>query len=50
MVFIVQVQNTFHELEESNVVCPYMSDALMHISKACQAFEAKESAPTIAGS
>ncbi|XP_071701582.1 exocyst complex component SEC5A-like [Rutidosis leptorrhynchoides] len=43
-----KVQSTFHELEESNVICPYMSDALIHMSKACQVFEVKEAAPTIA--
>ncbi|KAI7747047.1 hypothetical protein M8C21_025233, partial [Ambrosia artemisiifolia] len=43
-----KVQNTFLELEETNVICPYMSDAIMDISKACQAFDAKEAAPTIA--
>ncbi|KVI01640.1 hypothetical protein Ccrd_020082 [Cynara cardunculus var. scolymus] len=48
LVSLVQVQNSFHDLEESNVLFPYMSDAIMDISKACQAFEAKEAAPTIA--
>ncbi|KAK9073222.1 hypothetical protein SSX86_007546 [Deinandra increscens subsp. villosa] len=43
-----KVQNTFLELEESNVICPYLSDAIMDISKACQTFDAKEAAPTIA--
>ncbi|KAD3066379.1 hypothetical protein R6Q59_019445 [Mikania micrantha] len=43
-----KVQNTFLELEESNVICPYMTDAIMDISKACQTFDAKEAAPTIA--
>ncbi|KAA8546559.1 hypothetical protein F0562_002702 [Nyssa sinensis] len=43
-----KVHNTFGELEESNILCPYMSDAIKEISKACQAFEAKESAPPIA--
>ncbi|KAM0035591.1 putative exocyst complex component EXOC2/Sec5 [Helianthus debilis subsp. tardiflorus] len=43
-----KVQNTFLELEEANVICPYMSDAIMDISKACQAFDAKEAAPTSA--
>ncbi|MFS7912430.1 putative exocyst complex component EXOC2/Sec5 [Helianthus anomalus] len=45
-----RVQNTFLELEEANVICPYMSDAIMDISKACQAFDAKEAAPASAGS
>lgn len=44
-----QVQNTFRDLEESNILCPYMSDAIKEISKACRAFEAKESAPPVAG-
>ncbi|KAL7588543.1 hypothetical protein Lser_V15G38145 [Lactuca serriola] len=43
-----KVQGSFNDLEESNVLFPYMSDAIMDISKACQAFEAKEAAPTIA--
>lgn len=45
----VQVQSTLLELEESNVICPYMTDALMDISNACHTFDAKEAAPTIAG-
>ncbi|KAI3496105.1 hypothetical protein L1887_38455 [Cichorium endivia] len=43
-----KVQGSFNDLEESNVLFPYMSDAIMDISKACQAFEAKEAAPIIA--
>ncbi|WMV57267.1 hypothetical protein MTR67_050652 [Solanum verrucosum] len=43
-----EVQNTFRDLEESNILCPYMSDAIKEISKACRAFEAKESAPPVA--
>ncbi|KAM7511220.1 hypothetical protein LguiB_010095 [Lonicera macranthoides] len=43
-----KVQSTFHDLEESNILHPYMSDAIRDISKACQAFEAKEAAPPIA--
>ncbi|XP_016514565.2 exocyst complex component SEC5A-like [Nicotiana tabacum] len=43
-----EVQNTFRDLEESNILCPYMNDAIKEISKACQAFEAKESAPPVA--
>ncbi|KAI3724848.1 hypothetical protein L1987_64615 [Smallanthus sonchifolius] len=43
-----KVQNTFLELEESNVICSYMTDAIMDVSKACQAFDTKEAAPTIA--
>ncbi|KAK2979573.1 hypothetical protein RJ640_020065 [Escallonia rubra] len=44
-----KVHSTFNDLEESNILCPYMSDAIEEISKACQAFEAKESAPPVAG-
>lgn len=43
-----KVHNTFRDLEESNILRPYMSDAIKEISKACQAFEAKELAPQIA--
>lgn len=45
----MQVHNTFRDLEESNILRPYMSDAIKDISKACLAFEVKESAPQIAG-
>uniref|UniRef100_P0DXK0 Exocyst complex component SEC5A n=1 Tax=Nicotiana benthamiana TaxID=4100 RepID=SEC5A_NICBE len=43
-----KVHNAFGDLEESNILCSYMSDAIKEISKACQAFEAKESAPSVA--
>ncbi|KAJ8539404.1 hypothetical protein K7X08_013656 [Anisodus acutangulus] len=43
-----EVQNTFRDLEESNILCPYMSDSIKEITKACHAFEAKESAPPVA--
>ncbi|XP_059631609.1 exocyst complex component SEC5A-like isoform X2 [Cornus florida] len=43
-----KVQNTFREFEELNILRPYMSNAIKEISKACQAFEAKESAPPVA--
>ncbi|TYH82862.1 hypothetical protein ES332_D02G090900v1 [Gossypium tomentosum] len=43
----VKVLNAFHDLEESSLQS-YMSDAINEISKACVAFEAKESAPPIA--
>ena len=46
---LLQVHNTFHDLEESNILQSYMSDAIKEISKACQAFEVKESAPSTAG-
>ncbi|KAJ0026423.1 hypothetical protein Pint_07940 [Pistacia integerrima] len=42
------VHNTFRDLEESNILRSYMSDGIKEISKACQALEAKESAPPIA--
>ncbi|XP_061971233.1 exocyst complex component SEC5B-like isoform X2 [Populus nigra] len=41
-----KVHNTFRDLEESNILRSYMSDAIKEISKACQAFEVKESAPS----
>ncbi|OVA06363.1 hypothetical protein BVC80_8885g11 [Macleaya cordata] len=41
----VKVHNTFRDLEESNILCPFMSDAIKDISRACQAIEGKESAP-----
>ncbi|KAI7746115.1 hypothetical protein M8C21_031836 [Ambrosia artemisiifolia] len=43
-----KVHNTFLDLGESNILRPYMSDAITDISKACEAFEAKEAAPTVA--
>ncbi|KAL3845429.1 hypothetical protein ACJIZ3_002832 [Penstemon smallii] len=43
-----KIHNTFRDLEESNILCPYMSDSIKEISRAIQAFEAKESAPPIA--
>ena len=46
---LVQVVNTFRDLEETNILRSYMSDAVKEISKACQAFEVKESAPPTAG-
>lgn len=47
--YFLQVCNTFRDLEESNILQPYMRDAIIEISKACEAFEVKESAPSIAG-
>ncbi|KAJ6930922.1 hypothetical protein NC652_014440 [Populus alba x Populus x berolinensis] len=43
-----KVHNTFRDLEKSNILWSYMSDAIKEISKACQAFEVKESAPSTA--
>uniref|UniRef100_A0A2N9EBD5 Exocyst complex component SEC5 n=2 Tax=Fagus sylvatica TaxID=28930 RepID=A0A2N9EBD5_FAGSY len=47
-VYEVKVVNTFRDLEESNILRSYMSGAIKEISKACQAFEVKESAPPTA--
>ncbi|XVF64346.1 hypothetical protein PTKIN_Ptkin09bG0162100 [Pterospermum kingtungense] len=44
----VKVLNTFRNLEETNLLQSYMSDAIKEICKACLAFEAKESAPPVA--
>ncbi|GAU15950.1 hypothetical protein TSUD_41730 [Trifolium subterraneum] len=44
----VKVTNIFHDLEESNVLRSYMSDAIEDISKACAALELKEAAPPVA--
>ncbi|ONK55243.1 uncharacterized protein A4U43_UnF5970 [Asparagus officinalis] len=44
----VKVHSTFRDFEESNILCPYMSDAIKEIAKACLALEGKESAPPIA--
>ncbi|KAK7270381.1 hypothetical protein RIF29_23471 [Crotalaria pallida] len=44
----VKVTNVFRDLEESNVLHSYMSDAIEDISKACVALELKEAAPQIA--
>ncbi|KAI3770571.1 hypothetical protein L6452_01709 [Arctium lappa] len=43
-----KVHNTFLDLEESNILHPYMNDAITAVSKACEAFEAKEAAPSVA--
>ncbi|XP_031389496.1 exocyst complex component SEC5A-like isoform X2 [Punica granatum] len=43
-----KVHSTFRDLEESNILRPYMNDCIKEISKACQAFEVKESAPSVA--
>lgn len=44
----VKVTNIFGDLEESNILRSYMSDAIEDILKACLAFEVKEAAPSIA--
>ncbi|XP_062089839.1 exocyst complex component SEC5A-like [Humulus lupulus] len=43
-----KVHSTFHDLEESNILRSFMSGAIKEITKACQAFEVKESAPLVA--
>ncbi|XP_042010257.1 exocyst complex component SEC5B-like [Salvia splendens] len=40
-----KVLGTFRELEESNILSSHMNDAVKEVSRAGQAFEAKESAP-----
>ncbi|GAB2270641.1 Exocyst complex component S5A [Dionaea muscipula] len=47
-IYEVKVLNIFQEFEESNILRPYMSDAIKEIARACQALEVKESAPPIA--
>ena len=44
-----QVLGTFRDLEESNILSPHMNDAVKEVCMAGQAFEAKESAPPVAG-
>ncbi|CAI9763958.1 unnamed protein product [Fraxinus pennsylvanica] len=43
-----KVLNTFRDLEESNILRHYISDAINEISRVRQAFEVKESVPPIA--
>ncbi|KAL8171929.1 LOW QUALITY PROTEIN: hypothetical protein V2J09_023733 [Rumex salicifolius] len=43
-----KVLHTFQDFEESNILRPYMSDAIKDISRACKSLEAKESAPPLA--
>lgn len=47
-VYESKVLNTFRNLEECNVLRPSMIDSIKELSKACQAFETKESAPLVA--
>ncbi|GLJ54776.1 hypothetical protein SUGI_1176620 [Cryptomeria japonica] len=47
-VYDTKAQNTFQEFEESNVLRPYMREAIKEISKACTAFEGKDCAPITA--
>ncbi|XP_008781410.1 exocyst complex component SEC5A-like isoform X2 [Phoenix dactylifera] len=46
--FEVKVLNTFRDFEESNILRPFMSDAIREIAKTCQSLEGKESAPSTA--
>ncbi|CAL9193176.1 unnamed protein product [Musa hybrid cultivar] len=46
--FEAKVQSTFRDFDESNILRPYMSDAIKEIAKACQTLESKESAPSSA--
>ncbi|KAH0938623.1 LOW QUALITY PROTEIN: hypothetical protein HID58_006084 [Brassica napus] len=39
------VNNTFCDFDESCILRPFMSNAIQEVSKACQAFEAKDSVP-----
>ncbi|WOL15535.1 exocyst complex component SEC5B isoform X2 [Canna indica] len=43
--FQSKVQNSFRDFDESNILRPYMSDAIKEIVKTCQTLEGKESAP-----
>ncbi|XP_042063978.1 exocyst complex component SEC5A-like [Salvia splendens] len=43
-----KVLGTFRDLEESNILSAHMNDAVKEVSRAGQAFEAKESAPPVA--
>ncbi|CAA7400277.1 unnamed protein product [Spirodela intermedia] len=40
-----KVHTTFRDFQESNVLRPYMSNAIKEVAKACQSIEVKESAP-----
>ncbi|ESQ27435.1 hypothetical protein EUTSA_v10018046mg [Eutrema salsugineum] len=44
-VYEEKVHSTFCDFDESCILRRFMSDAINEVSKACQAFEAKESAP-----
>ncbi|KAK9134469.1 hypothetical protein Syun_013799 [Stephania yunnanensis] len=44
----VKVHSTFRDLEETNILLPYMSDAIKEIFRACEAIEGKESSPPTA--
>ncbi|XP_068658411.1 exocyst complex component SEC5A-like [Aristolochia californica] len=44
-IFEVKVHHTFRDLEESNILSPFMSNAIKEISKACQVIEGKDAGP-----
>ncbi|WZZ33853.1 hypothetical protein YC2023_017254 [Brassica napus] len=44
-VYEAKVNNTFCDFDESCILRPFMSNAIQAVSKACQAFEAKDSVP-----
>ncbi|KAG1331062.1 putative plastid-lipid-associated protein 7, chloroplastic [Cocos nucifera] len=46
--FELKVHNTFRDFEESNILRPFMGDAIRDIAKTCQVLEGKESAPPTA--
>lgn len=41
-----QVQNTFRDFEECNILRPFMGDTIKEIAKACLTLEGKDSSPT----
>ena len=46
MLWHQQVQNTFRDFEECNILRPYIGDTIKEIAKACQTLEGKDSSPT----
>ncbi|KAH0874607.1 hypothetical protein HID58_071969 [Brassica napus] len=44
-VYEAKVHSTFCDFDESCILRPFMSDAIHEVSKACQSFETKDSAP-----
>lgn len=44
-VYEAKVHSTFCDFDESCILRPFMSDAINEVSKACQSFETKDSAP-----
>ncbi|XP_051149819.1 exocyst complex component SEC5A-like isoform X2 [Andrographis paniculata] len=43
-----KVLSAFNDFEEYNILCQYMNDSIKEVSQAIRAFEAKDSAPTVA--